>query len=75
MLIELLDKLEEERVKNGWSQTDLASKLGISGNYLYRLRAGDRNPGVPFLSIVMREFPHLKPLVISYMENSGNHQE
>jgi predicted transcriptional regulator len=71
MLIELLDKLEEKRIKSGWSQTDLASHLGISGNYLYRLRVGDRRPGMDFLSTVMHEFPDLKPLVVRYMEENG----
>jgi len=69
MLIELLDKLNEIRIANKWSQTDLASKLGISGNYLYRLRAGDRKPGVDFLSTVINEFPALKPLVDGYIES------
>jgi transcriptional regulator with XRE-family HTH domain len=72
MLIELLDKLEEIRIKNNWSQTDLASHLGVSSNYLYRLRAGDRNPGIDFFSTIMREFPELKPMAIKYIEINGN---
>lgn len=69
--MKLLDKLEEIRIRNEWSQTDLASHLSVSGNYIYRLRAGDRKPGIDFLSTVINVFPEIKPLVVEYIESTG----
>ncbi len=75
MLKKLLDAIEQQGKERGLSRTQLAALLGISENYLYRLRNGDREPGLDFLTAVRRAFPGLKPLIWEYEESLSQAQE
>lgn len=43
----------------GWSITELAEKSGLSVEMLYKLRAGERQPGQKAIEGLMRAFPNL----------------
>ena len=68
MVQNLLEALEDQAKKQGLSRTQLAAKLGISENYMYRIKKGERKPGIDFLTAIRREFPELKELE-EYLES------
>ena len=71
MLInELTNEIEKLAKSKDLTRTQLAALLGISENYLYRIKKGDRNPGRGLLSAIIREFPELQSEVLDYMYNS-----
>lgn len=72
MINELIKALENQAEANGLSRTQLAAKLGVSENYLYRLKDNSRKPGIKLLTSIRREFPGLKPLIWEYEESLIN---
>jgi len=69
MLDELLEALETQAKARELSRTQLAATLGVSENYIYRLKNGNRKPGIKILTAIRREFPNLKPLIWEYEES------
>jgi predicted transcriptional regulator len=66
---ELMNSLEKQARKLELSRTQLAVRLGISVNYIYRIKDGSRNPGPKFMRAVRREFPVLKNLTYLYEDS------
>jgi transcriptional regulator with XRE-family HTH domain len=66
---ELITALESQAKEKGLSRTQLAAQLGISENYLYRIKTGSRRAGHKLLTAIRREFPSLKPLIWEYEES------
>jgi transcriptional regulator with XRE-family HTH domain len=73
--IALIEAVEQAGKKRGLSRTQLAAKLGVTENYFYRIKAGDRKPGAKVLSAIMREFPQLQPLVLEYLAGGNGSKE
>jgi len=65
----LIEAVEAQGKEKRLTRTQLAACLGISENYLYRIKAGDRRPGHKLLTAIRREFPNLKPLIWEYEES------
>lgn len=65
---DLIEALEAQAKSKNLSRTQLAALLGISENYIYRIKSGDRRPGHKLLTAIRREFPNLKPLIWEYEE-------
>ncbi|MEK5477555.1 helix-turn-helix transcriptional regulator [Paenibacillus sp. FSL R5-0407] len=45
-----LEKLQEYMVAKGWSEPDLAEKVGVSRVQVYRVLRGQRAPGNEFIA-------------------------
>lgn len=69
MMNDLLEAMEAQTKAKGLSRTQLAALLGVSENYLYRIKSGSRRPGHKLLTAIRREFPNLKPLIWEYEES------
>jgi len=66
---DLIKALEDQAKTQSLTRTQLAARLGISENYLYRIKTGSRRAGHKLLTAIRREFPNLKPLIWEYEED------
>jgi transcriptional regulator with XRE-family HTH domain len=66
---ELVESLEKQAVKVNLTRKQLAIRLGISVNYIYRIKDGSRKPGPKFLRAIRRELPSLKELTYLYEDS------
>ena len=67
-MLELIEALEAIKKREGLSYAQLATKLGVAENYIYRLKAGDRQPGEKLLHAIMKHYPDLTWLVIKFLQ-------
>lgn len=51
---EVVKTIIKERIKRGWSQTDLASAIGSRQPVISRLERGDSNPSLQTLSRIAK---------------------
>lgn len=75
MIKDLIEALEKQAKEKGLTRTQLAARLGISENYLYRIKTGNRKAGHKLLTAIRREFPNLKPLIWEYEESLAHPRE
>lgn len=66
---EYIRMIEEHGTQRGLTRTQLAAALNISENYLYRLKNGDRKPGIDFLTSAKRFSPEVKLLTQEYEDS------
>ena len=52
----LADKITEERKKNGWSQEELAEKLGVSRQAVSKWESGQSDPSTTNLMALAKLF-------------------
>lgn len=60
-----VDAFNNAAAEQGWTDTELASKMGISTTQLWRVRLADtdprhNDPGPDFVAGALRAFPHKK---------------
>jgi transcriptional regulator with XRE-family HTH domain len=54
---DLIWALENKQERLGLSNEAMAGELGVTRNYWYRLRTGDRNPGWPLIGRILAKWP------------------
>jgi len=52
---------------HGWSDREVAERLGISRVFWLKIRRGERRAGMKFVSGVLTAFPELRDEAIAYL--------
>jgi len=68
----LFVKLQEKQRDLAISDRQLAQYLGVSLSLLRQVKGGTRNPGVKFLSGLVKAFPDLILPVLEYLSKNGD---
>jgi len=66
----VIDRLTVAQRAAGWTDAEVAERLGISRSGWAHLRTGWRNPGIPLLRSLLREFPELREEALAYLEHA-----
>lgn len=48
---------EEYQFKEGWSDSELAKKMGVNKTQVWRVKGGHNNPGRDFIAGALKAFP------------------
>jgi len=64
----LIARLEDIQQAHGWTDQEMADRLGIHRTFWTLTRSGQRRPGTKFLRGVISAFPELTAEAISYLE-------
>jgi len=68
--------LRAQREKVGWTQRELAKRLGVTQNYIPALELGNRNPGPDLRQKLMKLFKaDFEDLFTVVMVNPVSHRE
>lgn len=63
----IISTLAGIQLAHGWTDAELAERLGISRSGWALMRLGWRRPGTVMLGRVMRQFPQLREEVLGYL--------
>jgi hypothetical protein len=71
-MTELVQAMEEERVRRGLDHRGFSTLLGIHESYWHRLRTGERPFNLNVLTLLMQKLPDITPAVTEYIMRQGN---
>lgn len=68
----LIEALDEERIKRNLSHRQFSFMLGIDPGYWHRIRTGERPLNLNTLQIFMHKLPEVTPEVTNFVVSQGN---